>query len=295
MWLFEKVIYLKILNFGSLNIDHVYNVKQFVTPGETVKSKEYTRKVGGKGLNQSVAMARAGAEVYHAGAVGTDGVFLKDFMSKDGVDTTFISESEIPTGHAIIQVDEKGENCILLYGGANYGITEEDADKVLSCFSDGDFVVLQNETNIVPYVIDKAYEKRMKIFFNPSPITENITSYSLEKIDCFILNEIEGEALTGEREIEKIVDTLKKKFPETEFIMTLGSKGAVYFDSSRYFSVSAEKVRAVDTTAAGDTFTGYFIAELAKGRSVEDAMRKATKAAAKAVTVPGAAESIPYM
>lgn len=286
---------MKILNFGSLNIDHVYSVKQFVTPGETVKSDNYTKKVGGKGLNQSVAMARAGAKVYHAGAVGADGGFLKEFMNKDGVDATFVFDSDIPTGHAIIQVDETGENCILLYGGANQGITEEHADKVLSEFSEGDFVVLQNETNIVPYVIDKAHEKKMKIFFNPSPITENITSFPLEKIDCFILNEVEGEALTGEKDIEKIIYALKMTFPDAEFILTLGSKGAVYFDSNRYFSVPAEKVKAVDTTAAGDTFTGYFIAELVKGKSVEDAMKKATLAAAKAVTVLGAAESIPYM
>lgn len=291
----KKVIILKILNFGSLNIDHVYRVKQFVTPGETVKSDDYTRKVGGKGLNQSVAMARAGAKVYHAGAVGTDGAFLKEFMSRDGIDTAFVFESEIPTGHAIIQVDEKGENCILLFGGANQEITEEIADKVLSDFSEGDFVVLQNETNIVPYVIDKAHEKGMKIFFNPSPITGDLTSFSLEKIDCFILNEIEGEALTGENEIEKIIECLKRKFPRAEFVFTLGSKGSVYFNRNNCFSVEAEKVKAVDTTAAGDTFTGYFIAALANGKSVEEAMKKATSAAAKAVTVAGAAESIPYM
>ncbi len=286
---------LKILNFGSLNIDHVYRVKQFVTPGETVKSDDYTRKVGGKGLNQSVAIARAGARVYHAGAVGADGDFLKDFMNRDGIDTTFVSDSEIPTGHAIIQVDENGENCILLYGGANQGITEEVADKVLSDFSEGDFVVLQNETNIVPYVIDKAYEKGMKIFFNPSPVTENMTSFPLDKVDCFILNEIEGEALTGEKEIKKIIESLKNKFSQAEFVLTLGSKGSVYFNGNNCFSFEAEKVKAVDTTAAGDTFTGYFIAALANGRSVEEAMKKATSAAAKTVTVAGAAESIPYM
>lgn len=292
---FLKVITLKILNFGSLNIDHVYRVKQFVTPGETVKSDNYVRKVGGKGLNQSVAMARAGAEVYHAGAVGADGGFLKDFMSRDGVDTTFVFDSEIPTGHAIIQVDDNGENCILLYGGANQSITEKDADNVLSSFSEGDFVVLQNETNIVPYVIDRAHEKGMKIFFNSSPITENMLSFPLEKVDCFILNEIEGEALTGESDIENIIVSLKRKFPKAEFVLTLGSKGSVFFSVNDYFFCVAEKVKAVDTTAAGDTFTGYFIAELASGKGVEGAMKKATSAAAKAVTVLGAAESIPYM
>jgi len=135
----------------------------------------------------------------------------------------------------------------------------------------------------------------MKIFFNPSPITGNLTSFPLEKIDCFILNEIAGEALTGENEIEKIIEGLKSKFPQAEFVLTLGSKGSVYFNRSKCFSVEAEKVKAVDTTAAGDTFTGYFIAALANGKSVEEAMKKATSAAAKAVTVAGAAESIPYM
>ncbi len=289
------MIILKILNFGSLNVDHFYNVKKFVSPGETVKSMEYTKKAGGKGLNQSVAMARAGAKVCHAGAVGSEGRFLTAFMNQDLVDTAFVLETDIPTGHAIIQVDETGENCILLFGGANQSITEEYADKVLSGFSEGDFLVLQNETNIVPYVIDKAYEKKMKIFFNPSPITENMSAFPLDKIDCFILNEVEGEALTGEKDTEKIIAMLKSKYPHAEFVLTLGSKGAVYFNNEKYFSVPAEKVRTVDTTAAGDTFTGYFIAELANGKSVEEAMKKATSAAAKAVTISGAAESIPYM
>lgn len=286
---------MKILNFGSLNIDHVYNVKRFVSPGETVKSMEYTKKVGGKGLNQSTAMARAGAKVFHAGAVGSDGDFLTDFMRKDFIDTTFVLKSEAPTGHAIIQVDETGENCILLFGGANQSITEEYADKVLSYFSEGDFIVLQNETNIVPYIINKAHEKKMKIFFNPSPITENMAAFPLHKVNCFILNEVEGEALTGESEIEKMINKLKAKFTETEFVLTLGNKGSVYFDADKYFALPAEKVKAVDTTAAGDTFTGYFISELSKGTDVENAMKKATSAAAKTVTVLGAAESIPYM
>jgi len=152
---------MKILNFGSLNTDHVYKVKNFVTPGETIKSTQYIKKVGGKGLNQSIAIKRAGHDVFHAGAVGEDGQMLVDFLKKDNVNTDNVKLSEIPTGHAIIQVDEKGENCILLYGGANQNISESFADEVLQDFSQGDYIVLQNETNIVPCVIEKAYEKGM--------------------------------------------------------------------------------------------------------------------------------------
>ncbi|MBQ7957055.1 MAG: ribokinase [Clostridia bacterium] len=286
---------MKVLNFGSLNIDYVYKVKNFVTPGETVKSKELIRKVGGKGLNQSVAMARAGLMVYHAGAVGEDGIFLVDFLKSDNVNTDYVRFSDIPTGHAIIQVDEKGENCILLFGGANQSISEDYADEILSNFSQGDFLVLQNETNIVSYVIDKAYEKGLKIIFNPSPITENITDFSLEKVSLFILNEVEGEALTGEKDVNNIITELIEKYPASEFVLTLGDKGAIYFNKNEKIAVEAEKAEVVDTTAAGDTFTGYFIATIAKGKSVSEALCIATKAAAKAITVLGAAESIPYM
>lgn len=286
---------MKVLNFGSLNIDYVYKVKNFVTAGETVKSENLVIKVGGKGLNQSVAMARAGLQVFHAGLIGEDGRFLADFLKKDGVNTENIRISEIPTGHAIIQVDEKGENCILLFGGANQSISENFADEVLSNFSEGDYLVLQNETNIVPYLMDKAYEKGMKIIFNPSPITENMMSFPLEKVSLFILNEIEGEALTGESDEDKIIDMLLEKYPVSDFILTLGDNGAVYFNKNQRISVDAEKVEVVDTTAAGDTFTGYFIASTVQGKSVEEALSVATKAAAKAVTVSGAAESIPYM
>ncbi len=286
---------MKILNFGSLNIDYVYKVKNFVTPGETVKSKDFIKKVGGKGLNQSIAMARAGLEVYHAGSVGDDGQLLVDFLKKDNVNTENVHISEIPTGHAIIQVDDKGENCILLYGGANQNISEKFADKVLSGFSEGDYIVLQNETNIVPYVINKADEKGLKIIFNPSPITEDILSFPLEKVDLFILNEVEGEALTGEKDENKIIDSLLKLYPLAEFVLTLGAKGAIYFSNKERIEIKAKKVKVVDTTAAGDTFTGYFIAGISNGESVKNALRSATEAAGKAVTVLGAAESIPYM
>ncbi len=286
---------MKILNFGSLNIDHVYKVKNFVTPGETVKSEEYVKKVGGKGLNQSIALARAGVEVYHAGAVGEDGKFLVDFLKKDNVITDYINISEISTGHAIIQVDETGENCILLYGGANQSIKEAYAENVLSFFAEGDYVVLQNETNIVHFVMEKAHEKKMKIVFNPSPITEDMKNFPLENVDWFILNEVEAETLTDEKEIERMITSLKSKYPSSAFVLTLGDKGAIYFNKDEIISVEAEKVKAVDTTAAGDTFTGYFLANIAKGAGVKEALQQATKAAAKAITVLGAAESIPYM
>ena len=285
---------MKILNFGSLNIDHVYNVKSFVSPGETIKSQSYTKKVGGKGLNQSIAMARSGSDVFHVGAIGEDGKFLVDFLKKDNVNVKNIMSSDVPTGHAIIQVDEKGENCILLYGGANQNIPESFVERVLANFSKDDWLILQNETNIASFVIDKASDKGMNIVFNPSPITENIADFPLEKVDWFILNETEGEALSGEKEIEKIISSLRSKFSSSKFILTLGEKGSVFFSKYEMIEVPAEKVEVVDTTAAGDTFTGYFVSYITKGTDVKTAMKIATKAAAEAIKVLGAAESIPY-
>ncbi len=285
---------MKILNFGSLNIDHVYRVKSFVTAGETVKSEEYIKKVGGKGLNQSIAIARAGAKVFHAGAVGVDGEFLTEFLKKDNVDVSSVSVSANATGHAIIQVDENGENCILLFGGANQSIKEEYVEKVLSDFSADDYIVLQNETNVVSFLMQKAHEKGMKVVFNPSPITDEMFSFPLKNVDWFILNEVEGEALTGENNVEKIREKLVELYPDADFILTLGKEGSVYFGKKGFLRMPAEKVDAVDTTAAGDTFMGYFVAEISKGSSVEDAMKIATKASSKTVTVLGAAESIPY-
>lgn len=163
---------MKILNFGSLNIDYTYSVDHIVHPGETITSGSLEVFPGGKGLNQSIALARAGADVYHAGLIGEDGIFLRDLCRESGVKTGYIRETETRTGNAIIQVSEKGENCIILYPGANREQTEEYIDEVLKGFGEGDVLLLQNEINLLDYLISKGAEKGMKIVLNPSPFDE---------------------------------------------------------------------------------------------------------------------------
>ena len=183
---------MKILSFGSLNIDYVYKVPHFVKKGETLSAKELNVYTGGKGLNQSIALVRAGVETYHAGAIGTDGLFLLDQLKEAGVHTDLVKVlDDVRTGNAIIQNDEEGDNCIVLFGGANQAISKEQVDEVFEQFTDEDYLLIQNEINELPYITEKAKEKGMKIILNPSPMNEKIMQLSLDQIDYFILNEIE--------------------------------------------------------------------------------------------------------
>lgn len=285
---------ISILNFGSLNIDHVYHVSAFVRPGETISSLRYDRIPGGKGLNQSVALARAGAHVFHAGKVGEDGAFLVDLLEHDGVDTTWVARDGSITGHACIQVDEQGQNCIVLHGGANQEITPDDVAAVLDAFHPGDWLVLQNEISCLPEIVEAASRRDMVIVLNPSPITPDLLALDLSSVSYLLLNETEGKDLTGETEPEAITAALLSRYPCLKIVLTLGGDGAQYADAQSRLAVPACHVKAVDTTAAGDTFTGYFIAAVSSGEPVRQAMEKATQAAAIAVSRPGASVSIPY-
>ena len=283
----------KILNFGSLNLDYVYAVDHFVAPGETLSSERMDLNCGGKGLNQSIALSKAGAQVYHAGKIGFDGGRLKELLESYGVDTAYLREDDASNGHAIIQVDKKGQNCILLFSGSNRRITEAEVDECLENFTAGDFLVLQNEINLIPYIMETAGEKGIFIVFNPSPITEDILSFPLDKVGLFILNEIEGKALSGETEPEKILGELHEKYPQAKVLLTLGEEGSLYFDGKKKYYQSIFKVKAVDTTAAGDTTTGYFVAGLAAGENPKVVLERAAKASSITVTRHGAAQSIP--
>ncbi|WP_426350608.1 ribokinase [Alloiococcus sp. CFN-8] len=286
---------MKIINIGSLNIDYVYQVDDFVAGGETKLSEAMKIFSGGKGLNQSIALRRAGAEVYHGGLIGSDGAFLKELLQQEGVNTDFISTVEGSTGHAIIQVNNHGENCILLFGGANQLFTTEGIDTILASFNKGDYVLLQNEINHMDYIINKAYDLGLKIILNPSPINDKLKSYLLYKVSTFILNEVEGSALTDREEPESILNELTSKYPNSEFVLTLGSKGVIYAHQEERIAVPAQKVTPVDTTAAGDTFTGYYLSAILMGKTVKEALELATAAAALSVTRPGAAPSIPVL
>ena len=256
---------MKVLCFGSLNIDYTYRVPHFVQKGETLAAEEMNVFCGGKGFNQAVAFARAGAETYHAGAIGKDGLFLLDSLKNAGVHTELVAVLEDQkTGCAIIQNDHSGDNCIMLYGGTNRTITREMADRVLEKFGQDDVLVLQNEINEIPYIMEKAHERGMKIVLNPSPMDGAIAAFPLETVDYFFLNQV-------------------------------GEKGSLYADQAQKHFQPAFRVKAVDTTAAGDTFTGFLMGGLLAGRTVPEAMELAAKASAIAVTRPGASPSIPTL
>ena len=286
---------MSILVFGSLNIDHVYQVEHLVRPGETLPSTEYRRFQGGKGANQSVALARAGADVFHAGRIGSEGLWLRDAIAAEGVDVTHVGLDNQPTGHAIIQVDPAGENSILLYGGANLTVTSDDAHYVLSHFGEGDWLLLQNEISSLPAILREASERGLKVAFNPAPMTPDVQGYPLDGVSLLVVNQTEGAALAGVEDAspELLVGMLQARFPDAAILLTLGGDGSLYVSGGEQIRTPAQAVEAVDTTAAGDTFIGYFLAELLAVESVPEALALASRAAALCVTRPGAAGSIP--
>lgn len=288
---------MKILNFGSLNLDRVYTVPHFVQPGETLSASEMETFCGGKGLNQSIAMARAGGQVWHAGCVGAaDGQMLVDELERSGVDTSLIRRLDCPTGHAVIQVDRSGQNSILLYGGANQEVTPEQVDRTLEQFSAGDLLVLQNEISSLPALLEEAGRRGMSIALNPSPMTAGLLELPLEKVTFFFVNEVEASQLCGgEADETRCLDLLLERYPNSRVVLTLGARGCIYQDARQRLEQPACPVRAVDTTAAGDTFSGFFLARIAAGESVRDALQIATHAAAIVVSRKGAAPSIPLL
>lgn len=284
---------MKIVNFGSLNIDHVYSVDHFVRPGETLSTRQYRQFAGGKGANQSIALARAGAEVYHAGKIGQDGLWLRERLVESGVKTDYLQVTDQPTGHAIIQVTPDGENSILLHPGANHAITPRDAERVLINFSPGDCLLLQNEISAVPDILRVASALGLRIIFNPAPMHPDVKSYPLKLVDILIINELEGRELAGELDPDAVLEGLNRQFPKAAKVLTLGARGVLFAEKKTRLRVPAVKVKAVDTTGAGDAFIGYFVAEICRRTGVEAALKLACKAAAICVTRPGATDSIP--
>lgn len=285
---------MKVLNLGSLNLDYVYTVDHIILPGETEATGSRNIYLGGKGMNQSCALAKAGVEVYHGGLIGSDGGAFLEACKEYGVHSDFIRTVEGPSGHTVIQIDKNAQNSILLFGGANQKFTESYIDEVLSSFDASDILLLQNEINLLGYIVDKAYEKGMTIVLNPSPFNEKLKAVDLGKISIFILNEVEGFQLTGSKDPDAIIEKLLAMFPKAKIVLTLGSDGSVYADGQQRHAQAAFSVKAVDTTAAGDTFTGYFLAGLTEGRDIPDILKLSAKAAAIAVTREGAVPSIPY-
>lgn len=285
---------MKILNIGSMNLDMVYQLDHIVQPGETEASYGMNVFLGGKGINQSVAAAKAGAKVFHGSMIGEDGQPFLDACAEYGVDSRYIRKVEGKSGHAIIQIDKNAQNSILLFGGANQKLTADYVDSVLADFAAGDILLLQNEVNMLPYIVDKAYEKGMQIALNPSPYNENLDAVDMGKISIFLLNEVEGGQITGLTEPEAIITKLLEKFPGARIVLTLGKDGAVYADKDQKHFQPIFPVKAVDTTAAGDTFTGYFLACLCEGMDIPEVLKRSAKASSIAVSRPGAVPSVPW-
>jgi len=286
---------MRILNFGSLNLDYVYHLDHIAKPGETIHAESFQTFAGGKGLNQSIALVRAGVSVSHAGCIGPDGKMLVELCHENGIDAQYIRMSSQQTGHAIIQVDANGQNCIVLFGGANRTITKAFVDEVLKDFSAGDMILLQNEINLLDYIIDQAYAKQIRIAMNPSPFDDNLRSCDLSKVSIFLLNEVEGNQFTTEREPLKIMAKMAQVYPEALVVLTLGENGVLCRRGDMVYSHGIYRVDTIDTTAAGDTFTGFFLASILVDPYVENALALASKASALAVSKKGASDSIPCL
>ena len=285
---------MKVLNIGSMNLDYVYNVDHIIQPGETQATDGINIFLGGKGINQSIAVAKAGAEVYHGGLIGNDGQPFIDACKEYGVNSKYIRQVDSKSGHTIIQIDKNAQNCILLYGGANQMLTKEYIDEVFEGFDREDILLLQNEVNMLPYIIDKAYEKGMQIALNPSPFNDKLKEVDMSKISIFLMNEIEGGQITGLEAPEDIIAKVVEMYPKAKIVLTLGKDGAIYAEGETRYHQPIFKVEAVDTTAAGDTFTGYFLAGLIEGMPIPDILKMSAKASSIAVTREGAVPSIPY-
>lgn len=285
---------MRILVFGSLNIDKVYALSDFVRPGETVAARKMDEFCGGKGFNQAIALRRAGNEVHFAGAVGADGQMLLNTLDKNGICRDLVQVKDGATGHAIIQVDDKGGNCIIILAGTNGKITPEDAKNALSGFGEGDLLVVQNEISSMPDILRLAKGQGMTVAFNPSPFNEKVALCDIAMVDYLLINETEGQAMTGCGEKDAILDALKQKYPAMNVVLTLGGDGSVYQAAGgERTPCGIYRTKAVDTTAAGDTFTGYFLGEILSGAAPANALKLAAVAAGISVSRAGAEPSIP--
>ena len=287
---------MKMVVFGSLNIDKTYSLEDFVRPGQTISASKMEQFCGGKGFNQAIALRRAGNEVHFAGAVGQDGGMLLENLDRNGIDRSCVKVTDGATGHAIIQLDKNGGNCIIILAGANGEITESDVEATLAHFGEGNLIVLQNEISCVPYILRRAHEKGMIVAFNPSPYDGKIADCDLSCVDYLLVNEVEGAGMAGCTDADAILDTLHSRYPALNIVLTLGGDGSVYQDKNgARFNCGVHKVQAVDTTAAGDTFTGFFLSGILRHGDAQKALHTASVAAGIAVSRKGAEPSIPLM
>ena len=284
---------MRALNFGSMNLDTFYHVDHFVRPGETLDVADQHIAPGGKGLNQSLALSRAGIEVWHAGCVGAGGKMLVELLEENGVHTEWIQETSVLQGQALIQVNPQGENAILLFAGSNHAVTSEQVEAVLDTFDAGDYLILQNEISCLGEILNKAAEKGLNVVFNPSPFDESLRKLNYHAVRWILVNEGEALSLSGETDPKKAWKSIHQLYPSSNLVITLGGDGAWCFTEKESIYQPAIPVHAVDTTGAGDTFTGYFIAGIMGSRPLAECMYRAAKAASITVSRKGAAPAIP--
>ena len=293
---------MRFLVLGSINIDMTFKVDHIVRGGETLSSDGLSVNAGGKGANQAAALGKAGMEVYFAGKMGTDGEWILDMLRSFGVDTSLsISSDDIHTGQALIQVDKAGQNCILLNAGGNKEFTRSDIDKILGHFSKGDTIILQNEINEVAYAMERASAAGLAVILNPSPFDSAKSTLPLQLADTLFVNEVESASLAGvpvpadDEGFRTVMDILGNMYSDTRIILTAGKNGAYCFEKNRKVSFAPiVDYPVVDTTGAGDTFCGYFLAAEAAGKDAEEALCIASKAAGIAVSRSGAMQAMPW-
>ena len=276
-----------IFNFGSINIDHVYRVAALPMPGETVIAKSIDDHLGGKGANQSIAIAKAGGAVCHIGAVGPDGEWALEQISSAGVATDGIARFAVKSGQAIINVDDQGENEIVIFGGANRCLERRQIDDALAEAGPDDWVLLQNETNLTKEIVEGAKSRGCKLAYSAAPFVAETVLAILDQTDLLVVNEGEAAALA------KVLGSDVASIPVPELVITRGANGAIYRCAGIEIEQRAFLVEAVDTTGAGDTFLGSFLAIYAGKKTVEEALEYASAASAIQVTRHGAATAIP--
>lgn len=284
---------MNVLCVGSLNNDHVYNVDHIVSKGETILSSKFKKYPGGKGLNQAISLSRVVDNVYMYGYVGEDNNLLFKQLKASNVDIRYITKTNHPTGHAIIQVDRFGENSIVVSAGANKQFYTSRNKEVISKFDKGDFLVIQNEINNIDEIISLGKKQGMKIVLNPSPFNSTITKELVSKVDYLVLNKKEAKQLSILDKAEDYIKYLLHTYPNINIILTLGENGAYFANKKHIIFQKAFKVNVQDTTCAGDTFLGYFIGSLINGGSPKDALLTATKASSICIQQNGASSSIP--
>lgn len=283
----------KLVNLGSLCVDNVYHVQNIARAGETVTSLGHEVHPGGKGLNQSLAAARAGAEVVHVGCVGADGGSLVDVLSGSGVDVSYIRTLDGPSGSAVIQVDPRGQNAIFITGGANRLISPDQVDTAIGLLDADDWLLLQNEINDLDYVLQAAEAQGANTAFNVAPVDGREIDYSYSAVSLLIVNEIEACALAQSKEHMHAFAQLRTTYPTAQVILTLGGEGLFYGRGGKQLEMPAFDVEVMDETAAGDAFIGFFMAAMLRDESTYASLREASAAGAIAVTKTGAATSIP--